>query len=137
MGSAAVTETCRIPLGRNGEYEAIVDAEDYAFLTQWRWTYKRSSWAFGAKVYARRHQRIDGQRVTILMHALILRERKGEPQPSDAHTPDHADRDSLNNTRGNLSWATKSKQSTNQRRRITVAEKAACAVAEAMAEVPF
>lgn len=122
--------TCVIPLGQNGQYEAIVDAEDYAFLTQWRWTYKRSSWAYGGQIYARRHQRIDGKRHTILMHSLILRERKGEPQPSPKHTTDHRDLNGLNNTRDNLRWANKGDQRANQRSYITPEQKVAYRVAE-------
>jgi hypothetical protein len=120
-----MTEVCRIPLGRSGEHFALIDAEDYGFLTQWLWTYKRSAWAYGAKYYARRHQRIDGRRVTILMHTLILTKRMGIAKPSDAHTGDHfPDTDSLNNTRENLRWATKSQQSGNQRTRINPIERA-------------
>ena len=117
--------TCIIPLGANGQYEAVVDEEDYAFLSQWRWSYKISSWKYGKKVYARRHQRINGVRKTILMHVQILEERKGEPCPSDIHTCHHVDKDSLNNRKLNLEWATPSRQSKEQKKRITKAERAA------------
>ena len=118
-------KTCIIPLGRNGQHEAIVSEEDYAFLTQWRWSFKVSSWQYGRKIYARRHQRIDGVRHTVLMHILILRERLKRRQPTDLHTGDHFNRDSLNNTRSNLRWASKRTQVKNQKPRITAAEKAA------------
>lgn len=116
-------DTCRIPLGRS-EYFAIVDAEDYAFLTQWMWTFKRSAWAFNALIYARRHQRIEGVRTTILMHTLILTERMKLMRPSDEHTPDHINRDSLNNRQSNLRWATKAEQKANQGPVIQAADKA-------------
>lgn len=130
-------DTCIIPLGTTGEYEAVVSIEDYAFLTQWRWNIKKSTWQYGRKVYARRNTWENGRRVSIYMHNVILRDRMGAPQPSPDHEVDHADVDSLNNTRGNLSWATKSEQNANQRQRITKAQTAAYAVASAAAEVPF
>ena len=116
--------TCIIPLGANGQYEAVVDEEDYAFLTQWRWSYKISQWKYGQKVYARRHQRINGVRKTILMHVQILEERMGKERPSDIHTVHHINKDSLINRRRNLEWATPSTQSKEQKKRITKAEKA-------------
>jgi hypothetical protein len=45
------SDVCRIPLGTRGLYDAIVDADDYAALTQWRWNFKRSR---GGGIYARR-----------------------------------------------------------------------------------
>lgn len=111
------SDVCRIPLGTRGLYDAIVDAGDYAALTQWRWNFKRSR---GGGIYARR----GGGRVnstgalypTILMHAFILETLKGEPRPTPNHTPDHINRNSLDNRRGNLRWATPSEQAQNTRR---------------------
>jgi hypothetical protein len=114
--------TCKIPLGRSGAYVAIVDADDYAYLTQWLWSYKISR---GGKVYARRHRRVNGVRETVLMHNVILLERKREPRPSDKHTGDHRSRDSLDNRRTNLRWATASQQNKNRvvrKRMLTVCD---------------
>ena len=116
--------TSLIPLGPKAEFSAIVSDEDYAYLTQWLWTYKRSR---GGNIYARRHRRIDGRRETVLMHNVVL-ERMGAVRPSRKHTGDHGNRDSLDNTRDNLAWATPSEQSRNRtfRRR-----------ADAQPEIPF
>jgi hypothetical protein len=130
-------KTARIPLGRNGLYEAIVDADDYAFLTQWRWSYKTSSWAYGAKVYAKRTERRDGKQVSVYMATVVLTERKGEPRPSPLHTVDHQNVDSLDNTRGNLRWATKSEQNSNQRKRIRKDDRARMDAISVVEEVPF
>lgn len=129
--------TCIIPIGSRGQYEVVVDQIDYAYLTQWKWSFKRSQWKFGAKIYARRCERRGSARVSIYMHGVILRERMGLDRPSDAHEGDHVDIDSLNNRRRNLRWVTKGEQNAN-RRVLTQAERNAYAVAEAACgEVPF
>lgn len=120
-----VTATRTIPIGKRGQYQVTVDARDYEFLTQWKWSYVRAAWRYGANIYARRHRRVNGRRETVLMHVLILTERKGNPRPTPAHTCHHLNLSTLNNTRRNLEWATQSKQSREQRRRITAAERAA------------
>jgi hypothetical protein len=135
--------TCTIPIGSRGQYEVTVDEADYAFLTQWKWTFKTSSWTFGAKIYARRCSQIgkgsSRQKITIYMHPLILQERMLLPQPTPDHEGDHIDRDSLNNTQDNLRWATKGEQNANQGPRITQSQKVAYAVAATLcgAEMPF
>jgi hypothetical protein len=125
-----------IPIGSRGQYTAIVDADDYPWLSQWRWTFKRSSWAYGANIYARRCVWREGLKVTLLMHLEILEHRKGLKRPSERHTGDHRNKNTLDNTRRNLRWATESVQNSNQRPRITsqeVADYAACAGEE----IPF
>lgn len=116
-------DTCLVPLGKRSTYLARVSQHRYAALTKWRWNWKRSAWKYGAKVYARRGggSSPDGAlRPTIYMHDYILRVLKGVPQPSPEHTVHHVDGDSLNNTDDNLCWATKSKQSAEQKPRIPV-----------------
>lgn len=106
-----------IPLGREGQYETIVSDEDYDFLMQWRWNYKVSQHKYARLIYARRGggRSSGGNQPTILMHHVIL-ERMGQPRPEFKITCDHNDNKTLNNQRCNLSWATKSQQSANQRR---------------------
>lgn len=114
-----------IPLGRGGQYQAVVSDEDYAFLAQWRWSYKVSAWRYGRKVYARRSRRVGGRVATVYMHLVILTERMRRQRPSQAHTGHHRDTDSLNNQRSNLRWGSPSTQSREQKPCITAAERAA------------
>jgi hypothetical protein len=105
-----------------------VDARDYAWVTQWPWSFIRASWRYDANIYARRCVRRGGRNVTLYMHTEILIHRMGLPRPPK-HTGEHRDTNTLDNTRRNLAWATGSEQSANQRRRISKAEKVAFAVA--------
>lgn len=76
-----------IPLS-NGS-EALVDLDDFDWLSQWTWTYmptKRTG-------YAVRYER--NPRRTIYMHRLIMDAARGK-------TVLHLDDDGLNNRRGNL-----------------------------------
>jgi hypothetical protein len=132
------TTTRTIPIGARGQHAVLVDQQDYAYLTQWRWSFMTSRWRWGAKVYARRSVWVrdaaapkGGRIVTLYMHRVILTERMGLAPPSATHEGDHIDVDSLNNTRANLRWSTKSEQMANQRPRITKAQKIAYAVAAA------
>jgi HNH endonuclease len=140
MTSCATTSTPTrtIPIGARGQHVVVVEQQDYAYLTQWRWTFKTSRWRYGAKVYARRCIWVrdataprGGRNVTLYMHRIILTERMGLAPPSDTHQGDHIDVDSLNNTRANLRWSTRAEQNANQRPRITKAQKIAYAVAAA------
>ena len=123
--------TCIIAIGARRQYAVTVDARDAAFLMRWRWTFKRDVWRYGAKIYARRTVQVNGRTVTLYMHTVILRERMRRTRPGACHECDHRDTDSLNNTRRNLRWATRSQQIANQRARITKAQIIAYHVAEA------
>jgi hypothetical protein len=123
------TRTIRI--GARGQYRVVVDAIDYAWLTKWTWTFTRSSWRYGTRIYAQRCVRRGGRKISLFMHRVILTERMRRRQPSRTHTCDHRDIDTLDNTRRNLAWATPSEQRINQRRRITPAEAVAYEVANA------
>jgi hypothetical protein len=124
-------KTRRIRIGPRGRYAVTVDARDFAFLAQWKWSYVRLGWRYGASIYARREARVNGRRLRIYMHRVILRERMRRAPPSRHHQCDHRDIDSLNNTRRNLRWATRSLQIANRRPRITKAQIVAYHVAEA------
>lgn len=82
---------------------AQVDDEDYDYLNQWRW-YAKKSWN---TFYARRQTIIDGKRVTIIMHRLIMN------TPSDLQV-DHIDHNGLNNQRNNLRNCTNQQNSLNR-----------------------
>lgn len=114
----AERETRVIYLGRNCQHEAVVDAEDYEFLTQWCWNFLRSR---SGKIYARRGggRRSGGKgelNPTILMHRVVC-ERHHGPRPSELHTPDHKNRRTLDNRGDNLRWATRRQQERNKGRR--------------------
>lgn len=91
----------RIPLTQ-GHY-AIVDGEDYEFLSQWKWSLRTSS---DGRMYAMRWD--SSSRKFIYMHALI------NETPLGLKT-DHRDGDGLNNARSNLRTATSAQNSFNVR----------------------
>ena len=79
----------RIPVGRNGEHIALVDAEDFDLVS----THK---WHLGGG-YARRSVYEDGQIRAVLMHRMIMGCTRG-----DGIEIDHINRDKLDNRRCNL-----------------------------------
>lgn len=79
---------------------ALVDDEDFEFLSQW-------SWCYNGKYAVKMTRLSDGSRATIYMHRLIAPPPKGREV-------DHIDGDKLNNKRGNLRACTTAE---NQRNR--------------------
>ncbi|MFL9499186.1 hypothetical protein ACJMQP_03930 [Rhodopseudomonas palustris] len=110
-------EPRRLYLGRAAEVFALVDARDYEWCIRWLWgiTWDRHK----RKMYATRSTRRRRERATqikVYLHKAILTERMGERPPTDEHTiGDHIDGDSLNDTRGNLRWATPRENALNRR----------------------
>jgi hypothetical protein len=97
----------------------VVDQIDYAYLVQWRWSWKVSRG--GGKRYLRRtvqighkNYRVNGRTtVTLFLHTAIM-ERTGA-QPSPEHVlVDHWDGDETNCLRDNLDWATHSMNGLNR-----------------------
>jgi len=82
---------------------AIVDVEDFEWLSEWNWCTRKSSWKNGLLFYATRNE---GSR-QIPMHVQILG-CKG----------DHKNRDGLDNRRRNLRPCTESQNGMNRRRYI-------------------
>jgi len=78
-----------------------VDDIDFEWLNQWKWYAMKS----GNTFYAARTSK---EREKILMHRLILDITKGKV------TPDHIDRNGLNNKRNNLRIATRSQNNINK-----------------------
>ena len=66
---------------------AIVDADDYEWLTQWKWSFNKG--------YAKRGGRINYKQYHVLMHRLIAQ------TPAGVDT-DHINRNKLDNRRCNL-----------------------------------
>lgn len=96
-----------IPLSQ-GKF-AIVDTADFDWLNQWKWTVihqtPNSPW------YAYRPFLIDGKRVNVRMHRLIINAPNGVEV-------DHRDGDGLNNRRSNLRFATRQQNACNRKANI-------------------
>ena len=95
-----------IPLSQ-GKF-AKVDAEDFEWLSQWNWhvRWDRHTKSFYAE---RRETRfIDGKRAHYKMHRVILNVAKGVEV-------DHANRDTLDNQRGNLRAASRAQNAWNMK----------------------
>lgn len=75
-----------------------VDAEDYGYLSQFRWTLPKLG-------YAARHEKGE----TIYMHREIMKLKKG-----DGKYVDHINHDKLDNRKDNLRVCTKSQNQSNQ-----------------------
>lgn len=77
-----------------GKY-ALVDDEDYTYLSMFKWYASKSGQTF----YARRHKVVNGKKLTIRMHNEILGFQEGKEI-------DHINRNGLNNQRKNLRFVT-------------------------------
>jgi len=94
----------RIPLTQN-QY-ALVDDEDYDYLMQWKWYANKDR---GGCYYGVRNiVRPDGKRGRQLLHRLIM----GNPV---GMVVDHANRNTLDDTKGNLRICTTAENSRNKK----------------------
>lgn len=92
-----------IPLTKG--YFALVDDEDYDFLNQWKW---HVSIGTRRETYAKRVEIIDGKRIKITMHRMILCVPEGKQT-------DHIDHNGLNNQKSNLRTATPVQNGANRK----------------------
>jgi hypothetical protein len=93
----------------NASVWAVVDAEDYAYFSQWRWCPTKACRIARRKTYLRRQI---GNR-TLYLHVEIM--QRVEPAPSPAHIiVDHMNGNSLDCRRANLRWATPSQNAKNK-----------------------
>ena len=99
-----MSETREIPLSRGKV--ATVDAADFDFLMQWKWSALRTQKAGKEWFYAVRVEVIDGKQRMFLMHRVLTDAPKGK-------VVDHRDRDTLNNRRNNLRVCTNQENSLN------------------------
>jgi hypothetical protein len=87
---------------------AIVDDEDYKWLSKHKWyAVKRGNMFYAV----RKSSRVDGGQKNILMHREIMGLKPGDPDV------DHRDGDGLNNQRMNLRKASKSQNAMNMKTR--------------------
>jgi len=98
-----------IPLTK-GMY-SLIDADDAAYLEQWRWMAREQSLAPGV-VYARRYEKIDGKQVWTSIHSQLM-------NPPEGHMVDHKLGVTLDNRRSQLRVASQQQNTFNQRIRST------------------
>lgn len=102
-----MTPAKQIPLSQG--LFATVDAADFDWLSQWKWSALKVKKANTVRHYAMRMTRkgeVEGKSVAVLMHRALLRAPKGM-------VVDHRDNDGLNNQRGNIRVCTQSENMLN------------------------
>jgi hypothetical protein len=105
--------TSTLILGSREQYETIVDDWLWPELSKWRWTFKVSDRRYHNHVYGRRCVWRNGRKVTLLLSHEVLR-LVGIERPSEHHTADHINRNTLDDRMANLRWATKRQQNENR-----------------------
>lgn len=98
----------------NSDHRALLDFEDYLWFTQWQWRFKRSRNSH--KGYLFRTVKVKVGSVWVSqnqwLHTAIM--ERIEPPPRPSMVVDHIDRNTMNNTRLNLRWATLSQNRLNR-----------------------
>lgn len=89
---------------------AIVDAADYEWLSQWKWSLHKVQNA--QLLFYAKSRYVSGNGKVIQMHRFIL-------NAPDGSIVDHIDGDGLNNTRANLRFASSFQNSFNRRKGIS------------------
>lgn len=105
--------TKEIPLTRG--FVAIVDAEDYERLNQWKWYAKRVG-ANSDGFYASSITRVGGKGNNVLMHRLVNNTPKGM-------VTDHINHNTLDNRKINLRNATRAQNLANMTKRPGLSSK--------------
>lgn len=103
-------EVCEISLTKGRT--AIVSAEDYEWCLQWKWMASDHN----GLDYACRGMRNNGENRKIRLHRAIMERIVGRPLTPDERI-DHADRNTLNNSRSNLRFCTQAQNLANTAKR--------------------
>ena len=105
----------KIPLTQ-GKF-ALVDDEDFEYLSQWKWYAKKTTNRRG--FYAVRTDTSNGRKNTkaVVMHRFLMKET------DPTILIDHRDNDSLNNQKHNLRAATYTENAQNRRSKVNSASK--------------
>lgn len=103
----------RIMLSSRDNVWTLVDAEDFAWLSQNIWNVSFGGGSGKRKLYAKRN--VDWDRKTIRMHReiMIRADPRSERFMADHHV-DHGNGQGLDNRRANLSWATPKQNAANR-----------------------
>ena len=108
----------RIMLSARENIWTLVDAEDYAWLSEHIWNVSwgsRTPW----QKYAKRN--VGPERATLRMHREIM--MRAEPRPDDfiaVHPVDHDNGQTLDNRRANLGWVSKAASIANRHPRHAI-----------------
>lgn len=122
-------EPCRIYGDDKGLIYALVDREDFQFLSQWKWSPKFSRG--GKKIYLRRNLQIlheaskvcpeTGSRLrkrtqkTLFLHQAVMELKGDKPQTPDHCIIDHRNGNSMDCRKSNIRWVTRSQNNQNIR----------------------
>jgi hypothetical protein len=108
----------RIMLSARDNIWTLVDAEDYAWLSENIWNVSwgsRTPW----QKYAKRN--VGPERATLRMHREIM--VRADPRPLEfmtAHPVDHGNGQTLDNRRANLAWVSKAQNLANRHPRASI-----------------
>lgn len=91
----------------------VVDLEDYAFASQWKWKAIRSRGRANKWYLYRTTRWTGGRHISIWLHKEICQLEHGLPPTKEHLIADHLDGNSLVNRRHNFRWATVSQNNRN------------------------
>lgn len=91
-------------------YKALVDDEDFEYLSQFKWYFVSGYAAHKDSIDTNKH---------ITMHGVVLERKLGHPL-AKGESPDHKDRNTVNNTRDNLRPATHKQNMSNKSKQSNV-----------------
>lgn len=106
----------RMYAGTLAQFECVVDYDDYLYFSQWLWVPKIDRKPNTTLIYFRRavSTYAGGERTgaySVYLHIEILKRKAGY---IEGKICDHIDRNTLNNRRDNLRWATHAQNNFNR-----------------------